>query len=181
MSASITELKNVLHTASLNSLHALREHKMTLVTAESCTGGMLSEAFTSHPGASAVFLYGVTAYGNEAKSALLNVPSLYFTHYGAVSEETAKAMAEGALSKGKADIAVSVTGIAGPEGGSPQKPVGTVYIGFAYKGRPGLSSSAHFRFNGDRESVRLQAAAEAARYPLACLANAGLLPQSARA
>lgn len=108
--------------------------KMTLSAAESCTGGLVCAALTDVPGASEVFDRGFVTYSNDAKCALLGVdPSIIATH-GAVSAETARAMAEGALDHSRADIAVAITGIAGPGGGSAEKPVGLVHFGCARRG-----------------------------------------------
>lgn len=111
----------------------LTEKKLTVATAESCTGGMIAQEITSVPGASNVFGYGTVVYANEAKTKLLGVKSETLGRFGAVSRETAEEMAFGLLALSNADIAVSVTGIAGPGGGTPEKPVGTVWIGIATK------------------------------------------------
>ena len=102
--------------------------KMRLATAESCTGGLISALITEVPGSSAVFERGFVTYSNEAKIDLLTVPTFYIEEFGAVSMQTVIAMAEGALLMSRADISVAVTGCAGPDGGTPEKPVGTVFI-----------------------------------------------------
>ena len=107
-----------------------------LATAESCTGGLISSRITDVPGSSEVFTHGFITYANEAKRDLLGVPEELLTQHGAVSAQVASAMAEGALRVSGADIAVAVTGIAGPGGGSAEKPAGTVYLAFAAKGQP---------------------------------------------
>jgi PncC family amidohydrolase len=107
---------------------------LTLATAESCTGGLIGGTLTSVPGSSAWYLGGVVAYDNRIKTALLGVPSATLSRHGAVSPQTARAMAQGILECTDADLAVSVTGIAGPTGGTPSKPVGLVYIGIARRG-----------------------------------------------
>ncbi|MFC5051214.1 competence/damage-inducible protein A [Rubritalea spongiae] len=112
----------------------LADQGKKLSTAESCTGGRISSRITDVSGASAVFTHGFVTYSNEAKQELLGVGAEILEEFGAVSEEVATAMAEGALRASKADIAVAVTGIAGPTGGSAEKPVGTVWLGFAAKG-----------------------------------------------
>lgn len=112
-------------------VHLLAESKQTLVTAESCTGGFVSHCLTNVPGASAVLLGGLVTYSNEFKRELLGVREETLTAHGAVSEETAREMAEGARTRYHADYAIAITGIAGPSGGSTEKPVGTVFIGVA--------------------------------------------------
>ena len=130
-----------------------------LVTAESCTGGLIASEITRHSGSSELFERGFVTYSNEAKQELLNVSKETLDHFGAVSEETAKEMAEGALQNSRADIAVSVTGIAGPSGGSDEKPVGTVCFGVCEKGKSAATSTE--RFNGSRHEVQDQAAKHA--------------------
>ena len=127
---------------------------VTLATAESCTGGMVAARITAVSGSSAVFLGGIVSYANTAKRALLGVPQPVLEQDGAVSEACAAAMAEGARQRLKADLAVAVTGIAGPTGGTPEKPVGLVCFGLA--AADGVRTE-HRLFTGDRESVRLQA------------------------
>jgi len=112
-------------------IELLREKNATLAVAESCTGGLLANRLTDVPGSSAVFLEGNVTYSNDAKTRTLGVPVELFSSVGAVSKEVACAMAEGALKKSGATYALSTTGIAGPTGGTPEKPVGTVYIGLA--------------------------------------------------
>ena len=120
-------------TASIQALvHGiLTERGLTLATAESCTGGVIASRFTAMPGASAYFRCGVVAYSNEAKADILGVDADDIARYGAVSEQVARQMAEGARRVARADYAVATTGIAGPTGGSPEKPVGTVWIAVA--------------------------------------------------
>lgn len=133
----------------------LRERNMSIATAESCTGGMVGEALTSVSGSSECYGFGVVTYANEAKERLLGVRRDTLEVYGAVSEQTACEMALGALRLSGADIALSVTGIAGPDGGSAEKPVGLVYIGFAAK--DGVCTSYKNVFGGDRSMVRSRA------------------------
>jgi len=122
-----------------------------LATAESCTGGMVSAACTDLAGSSNWFERGFVTYSNEAKTELLGVDAALITRHGAVSEEVARAMAAGALVHSRAQVAVVVTGVAGPTGGSAAKPVGTVWFGFALPGR--LVSEVR-RFEGGRAAVR---------------------------
>lgn len=119
------------HEAALRVFQLCRARGFTLTTAESCTGGMVAAAITDIPGSSDVFDRGFVTYSNEAKMALLGVSKDLLAQYGAVSAECAKAMALGALNAAGTSIAVSITGIAGPGGGSPEKPVGLVYMAVA--------------------------------------------------
>ncbi len=109
----------------------LKKDKRTVATAESCTGGLIAKLLTDIPGSSEYFIEGVVAYANEAKTRLLGVPALLITEHGAVSRQVAAAMALGCRAKSGADYALATTGIAGPGGGTPDKPVGLVYIGLA--------------------------------------------------
>jgi len=120
----------ILHQAE-QILAELRSLKLKIATAESCTGGLIAAALTEIPGSSDVFERGFVTYSNEAKRALLGVPGDLIATYGAVSAETARAMAAGALVHAPVDLAVAVTGIAGPGGGSPGKPVGLVHLAAA--------------------------------------------------
>ncbi|WP_145135841.1 CinA family protein [Roseomonas gilardii] len=142
-------------------LERLQARGLTLATAESCTGGLIAAALTAIPGSSATVLAGFVTYSNEAKTAMLGVPAGVIASVGAVSEETARAMAEGALERSGADLAVSVTGIAGPGGAVPGKPVGTVWFGLARRGRP--VRALRQVFPGDRTAVRAATVAEALR------------------
>lgn len=125
----------------------------TLAVAESCTGGLLGGRLTSVPGSSACFLGGVIAYSNDLKLALLKVPLTLLQTEGAVSGAVAEAMARGVLRATGADCGISVTGVAGPDGGTAEKPVGTVWIGVAL---PSETTSRMYHFEGDREEVREQ-------------------------
>lgn len=140
-------------------LDLLRGRGQRLACAESCTGGLLGAALTDIPGSSEAFVGGVIAYSNELKQQLLGVPADTVQHYGAVSRETACAMAEGALRLGAATIAVSTTGIAGPGGGGPDKPVGLVWFGIARAG--GRTEAVSRTFGGDRDMVRRRATSTA--------------------
>lgn len=138
------------------------ERKLTIATAESCTGGLVAGALTAVPGSSAALDRGFVTYSNDAKREMLGVPAATLKQYGAVSRQTAEAMARGALSKAKVDLAVSITGIAGPDGGTPDKPVGLVH--FAAASRAGTSMHAAKRY-GDigRDNVRQQSVLQALR------------------
>ena len=125
----------------------LSERKQSLVTAESCTGGLIASRITDVAGSSAYFLGGIVAYSYEVKAALLGVSWDTLNNKGAVSRETVIEMARGARNILKADIAVSVSGIAGPGGGTPDKPVGTVWVGLA---TPSGEEARHFVWDGDR-------------------------------
>ena len=131
-----------------------------LATAESCTGGMISAACTDLAGSSNWFERGFVTYSNEAKAELLGVDAALIAKHGAVSEEVAAAMAQGTLAHSAAQVAVSTTGIAGPTGGVPGKPVGTVCFGWAMDGRV---QTQRLVFAGDRQAVREQAVAHALR------------------
>jgi nicotinamide-nucleotide amidase len=133
--------------------------RLMLVTAESCSGGWIAKTLTDLPGSSAWFDAGVVTYSYEAKEALLGVNPRTLEHTGAVSEETVLEMVSGALARFGAGVAVAVTGIAGPSGGTPDKPVGTVWIG--WKRRGGYGHAQLFHFPGDREAVRRQTVAAA--------------------
>ena len=126
----------------------------TLATAESCTGGGIGAALTAVPGSSAVYKGGIISYTNEVKEKLLGVPAEMLEAYGAVSAPVAQTMAEGARKTLQTDIAVSVTGLAGPGGDEYGNPVGTVFIGYADANK---SYAKEYRFSGDREAVRQQA------------------------
>lgn len=132
----------------------LVDRKLTISTAESCTGGMIASRLINYPGISEVFLEGAVTYSNEAKERTLNVKKETLDIYGAVSEETAKEMAIGISKRTGSDISVVTTGIAGPGGGSEEKPVGLVYIGLYYKGKV---KAFKYIFNGNRHNVRTKA------------------------
>ena len=130
------------------------KEKLKISTAESCTGGMLSAVITDVPGASEVFDSGFVTYSNEAKIKMLGVSESLLQEKGAVSFEVAEAMAEGTIANSSADISVSITGVAGPTGGTEDKPVGLVYIGCASKGEK--TEVGQYNFSGDRASIRMQ-------------------------
>ena len=129
----------------------LKKRKLQLVTAESCTGGLIAAACTELPGSSAWFERGFVTYSNDAKTELLGVDARLLKRAGAVCERAARAMVVGALAHSHAQVAVAVTGVAGPTGGSAAKPVGTVWFGFAVPGQV-LTEKRHF--SGDRAQVR---------------------------
>lgn len=140
-------------------ISACKAEKQRIVTAESCTGGLIAAALTDIPGSSAVVERGFVTYSNDAKVEVLAVQPETLQQFGAVSMETAEEMAQGALEFSRADLAVSVTGIAGPDGGSADKPVGLVYLGLAT--RKGVLMHYKCQFSGSREQVRMQAVHEA--------------------
>lgn len=144
-----------------------------LATAESCTGGWVAQAVTSIAGSSAWFERGFVTYSNASKVELLGVKAETLERHGAVSEETAREMALGALARSRASIALAVTGVAGPGGGSPEKPVGMVCFAWA---RQGTATSETCRFTGDRESVRRQSVMHALEGLLKHLDSAGPRP-----
>ena len=136
-----------------------RQKRIVLAVAESCTGGGLAEAITRISGSAKWFDRGFVTYSNEAKREMLGVRQDTLRRRGAVSEEVAREMARGVLRRSPADVSVSITGIAGPTGGSRSKPVGLVW--FAWAARKGPLQSRAFRFDGDRAAVRIQSVAMA--------------------
>jgi nicotinamide-nucleotide amidase len=151
-------------------LDLYRQKGLKIATAESCTGGLVAASLTAVAGSSDVFERGWVTYSNQAKSESLGVPPDVITDKGAVSAEVAEAMARGALRRSQADVAVSITGVAGPGGGSAEKPVGLVFIGLARK--DGWSQVERCLFSGDRDGVRAQSVTRA----LAHLATAIIEP-----
>jgi nicotinamide-nucleotide amidase len=137
-------------------LDDLGASRQKLAVAESCTGGLIAALLTEVPGSSAVFDRGFVTYSNDAKTEALGVPAALITTHGAVSGEVARAMAEGVLARSLADFAVSVTGVAGPGGGSAAKPVGLVYFGVAQRHRPSVDHRCLFEGHG-RRAIRLAA------------------------
>ena len=131
---------------------------LKLVTVESCTGGWIGQSLTAVVGSSAWYERGFVTYSDTSKSALVGVPRDLISHSGAVSEPVVRAMARGALSHSPADLALAVTGIAGPDGGSVDKPVGTVWLGWV--ARTGRERAEQYLFAGDREAVRHQSVIE---------------------
>jgi nicotinamide-nucleotide amidase len=139
--------------------NALKNKGASLTAAESCTGGGVAEAVTRISGSSSWFERGFVTYSDASKAEMLGVDQAVLDRYGAVSEETARAMASGALAHSRASIALAVTGIAGPTGGSVDKPVGTVCFAWAERGTDAKGETMHFP--GDREAVRRQSAIHA--------------------
>jgi nicotinamide-nucleotide amidase len=140
-------------------LAAYRGAGLTIATAESCTGGLVAGCLTEIAGCSDVFERGFVTYSNAAKTELLGVPAELIATSGAVSAEVAEAMARGALERSRADVAVALTGVAGPSGGTTEKPVGLVYLGAARRG--GASRGLRQIYQGDRGTVRLRSVEDA--------------------
>jgi nicotinamide-nucleotide amidase len=149
----------ILHTQALALGELLRGRAQVLATAESCTGGWIGKLLTDIPGSSVFFAGSAVTYSNASKQALLGVAAATLERRGAVSGEVAQEMASGALTRLGASVAVAVTGIAGPSGGTPAKPVGTVWI--AWQLRAGTGRAEVFRFEGDRDAIRRHAVAAA--------------------
>lgn len=140
-------------------LDLYRQKSLKIATAESCTGGLVAASLTAVAGSSDVFERGWVTYSNQAKAESLGVPPELISAKGAVSSEVAEAMARGALRRSQADVAISITGVAGPGGGSAEKPVGLVFIGLARK--DGWSQVERCQFPGDRDQVRAQSVTRA--------------------
>ena len=138
-------------------VHQLIDARKTVATAESCTGGWIAKSLTDVAGSSACFGYGIVSYSNAAKESLLGVAADTLASCGAVSEETVIEMAEGALRVSDADLSVAVSGVAGPDGGTDDKPVGTVWFAFSVRDGGNVDTAAEVeRFDGDRDAVRRQ-------------------------
>jgi len=152
-------LDNDILAAAVALASALQKQRLILATAESCTGGGIAQALTGLSGASTWFDRGFVTYSNEAKEEMLGVQASTLASVGAVSEETALEMARGAITHSRAHVSVAVTGIAGPDGGTPDKPVGTVWIAWGQK--LGYAEARCFHFDGDRDAVRQQTILEA--------------------
>ena len=143
----------ILENAKL-TIDTLTKSGLKIALAESCTGGLLAACITSIPGSSQVFERGFVTYSNKSKTDLLTVPTIYFQKFGAVSKETAIAMAEGALLMSEADIALSITGIAGPNSDDSNKPIGTIHIALS---KTGLTTKSFIEsFEGNRNEIRNQ-------------------------
>ena len=151
---------NIVHQLAIRAGNKLRDERLMLATAESCTGGMVAAAITDISGSSGWFERGFVTYSNQAKTEMIGVPADMIDKHGAVSEPVAKAMAEGALRNSRAQVALAITGVAGPGGGTESKPVGMV--SFAWSNRLHTSVET-LQFKGDRKQVRTQAAVHALR------------------
>jgi nicotinamide-nucleotide amidase len=147
-------MDNQIHTLAERVGRLIARQKIMLVTAESCTGGWIAEAVTSVAGSSAWFERGFVSYSNQAKQDMLGVSADTLNRFGAVSEEVVLEMARGAVQRSKAHLSVAVSGIAGPDGGTLEKPVGTVWVAWGQK--LGYAEAECFLFSGDRQAVREQ-------------------------
>jgi len=158
----------ILYVMTEDLIEVCQKAGLKLALAESCTGGLIAGCITSVAGSSAVFECGFITYSNQSKGELLDVPPPVFMQFGSVSEECARAMAEGALKNSQAQVALSVTGIAGPGGATADKPVGLVHIACAREG----FETQHQRhvFKGDRERVRIQTVESSLKLLLNCCA-----------
>jgi len=163
----MTELPADLLSLAKDVLAAAKSRNKRIVTAESCTGGLLAGCLTATPGSSAVVDCGFITYSNESKTQLLGVPSDAIKDLGAVSDVVASAMAEGALAQANANIAVSITGIAGPDGGTKEKPVGLVYMALAQTNED--AQVKRYVFAGTRTDIRRAAVGAALELVLTCL------------
>ena len=135
----------------------LNRNNKVVAAAESCTGGWIAKVLTDVPGSSGCFGYGIVSYSNGAKESILGVNNRTLAEHGAVSEPVVREMAEGTLRLSGADISVAVSGVAGPDGGSDEKPVGTVWFAWSMRGPRGITTDTDLqRFEGNRESVRMQ-------------------------
>lgn len=163
-------LKSLLYDKAQEIIARAQKINVTLATAESCTGGMVSAILTEIPGASAVFDRGFVTYSNQSKSQMLGVADETLAKYGAVSAQTACEMALGVLQSSKVDCAVSITGIAGPGGGTIEKPVGLVFFGYIKRGQPVKFLEKRFEAS-PREIIRLEATKQALDLLCLLLAN----------
>ena len=155
---------SVVYQLAIRVGNKLRDGRLMLATAESCTGGMIATAVTDISGSSGWFERGFITYSNQAKTEMIGVPPELIEKHGAVSEPVARAMAEGALTNSRAQVSLAVTGVAGPGGGTPEKPVGMVSFGWSNRLHTSVETLV---FKGDREQIRVQAAAHALRGLLA--------------
>ncbi|MFX1695631.1 CinA family protein [Paraburkholderia sp. A1RO-5L] len=157
---------SVVHQLAIRAGNKLRDARLMLATAESCTGGMVATAITDISGSSGWFDRGFVTYSNQAKTEMIGVPAELIEKHGAVSEPVARAMAEGALRNSRAQVSLAITGIAGPGGGTPEKPVGMVSFGWSNRLHTSVETLV---FKGDREQIRVQAATHALRGLLALI------------
>jgi nicotinamide-nucleotide amidase len=151
---------SVVHQLAIRVGNKLRDERLTLATAESCTGGMVATAITDISGSSGWFERGFVTYSNQAKHEMIGVPNEMLDKHGAVSEPVARAMAEGALRNSRAQVSLAITGIAGPGGGTKEKPVGMVVFAWSNRLHTEVETLV---FKGDREQIRVQAAAHSLR------------------
>jgi len=158
---AVTDIDQAIASEVRSLASALKSRGWMLAAAESCTGGLIAAACTELSGSSDWFDRGFVTYSNEAKTELLGVSAELIAQHGAVSEAVARAMVEGALARSHAQLAVAVTGIAGPTGGTPAKPVGTVWVGLAQRGQ--TATATLLQLQGDRAAVRRQTVAWALR------------------
>jgi len=146
-----------IHELSTKVVNELSAAGKAVSTAESCTGGWIAKSLTDVPGSSSCFAYGIVSYSNGAKESMLGVQNKTLADNGAVSEPVVREMAEGALQLSGADISVAVSGVAGPDGGTDEKPVGTVWFAWSVRGPGGITTDTDLhRFEGDRDGVRTQ-------------------------
>lgn len=164
-------MNEAIHNLSASLGQILKRHQLSLALAESCTGGGIAEAITAIPGSSAWFDRGFVTYSNAAKIDMLGVQAATLNRYGAVSQQTVQEMVTGALAHSLADLAIAVTGIAGPDGGSPEKPVGTVFIALQRREHP--TRCLHQHFHGDRQGIRQQVIACCLQQALLMLSENG--------
>jgi nicotinamide-nucleotide amidase len=164
--STLTDSSGDLARAACDLAGLLKERGLTISVAESCSGGLLAKILTDLSGSSAFFLAGVVAYSNDAKSTFLSVPPDLIQHNGAVSAEVAEAMAKGVLKATRSDLALSVTGVAGPDGGTEEKPVGTVYLGLAYSND---CITMLLKLFGNRHQIRIASACSAINWAISHL------------
>ncbi len=155
----------LVHSLAVQLGHSLQAVSWRVATAESCTAGGIAEAITNVPGSSAWFVGGIVAYNNHTKQQLLGIESDLISQHGAVSEMTARKMAHGVLMQVRAEVSVAVTGIAGPSGGTPDKPVGSVWLAWSCHSNDTIAQLCHFK--GNRNQVRRQTTIQALRGLLA--------------
>ena len=161
-------ISRLLDQLAIQAGSVLSEKSLMVATAESCTGGLVAAAITDISGSSGWFERGFVTYSNEAKTTMLGVPAKLIRDHGAVSEEVARAMVEGALLNSREQVALSITGVAGPTGGTPEKPVGMVCFGWSNRITTRTETQ---RFPGDRQQIRRQAAEHAMRGLLEMVRN----------